>query len=73
MRWITPESFIELAKSMGSSLSKLTHGLERRGEARGPESLIFAQLPPSFNMTLPMWDWPHRISLFEIKEMRERA
>lgn len=50
MRWITPESFIKLAKSMGISLSKLTHGLERRGEARGPELMIFAQLPPSLNM-----------------------
>lgn len=50
MRWITPESLIKLAKSMGNSLSNLTHGLERIGEARGPESLIFAQLPPSFNM-----------------------
>lgn len=45
-----PRVFHQLAKSMGNSLSKLTHGLERRGESRGPESLIFAQLPPSFNM-----------------------
>lgn len=52
MRWITPESFIKFSQVKGEGLSKLTRGLEHRGEAHGPESLVFAQLPPLFNMNL---------------------
>lgn len=33
-------------------MSRLTRVLERRGEARDPETLVFAQLPPLFNVNL---------------------
>lgn len=48
---------------MGSSLSKLTHGSERRGEVRRPESLIFAQLPPSLNTKCELLAIPSYVGL----------